>query len=137
MAIFNHRQHRQLAMTSPQVRPTIPRDCTRQPQGVEVTVPSRDLLSNPEKFDDIRSHIEGSTGNLSLTKTIALLLRKTKRKNLRGTFFLKKVGMALRPRVCAHQTAVLCVTEVPNNGMAGAKKGVSGWLGHSQGNSSG
>ena len=80
LAIFNHRQHRQLAMTSPQVRPTIPRDCTRQPQGVEVTVPSRDLLSNPEKFDDIRSHIEGSTENLSLTKPLHCFWGKPKGK---------------------------------------------------------
>ena len=58
----------------------------------------------------------------------SLLLRKTKSKNLRGTFFFKKkVGMALRPRECAHQTAVLCITEVPNNGMAGAKRGGE-WL---------
>ena len=55
-------------------------------------------------------------------ETIALLLRKTKRKNLRGTFFFKKkVGMALRPRECAHQTAVPCITEVPKIGVAGAK----------------
>ena len=99
-----------------------------------MTVPSRDLLSNPEKFDDIRkspelkgstSHHERSTENLFLTQiSKSLLLRKTKSKNLRGTFFFKKkVGMAVRPRECAHQTAVPCITEVPNNGMAEAKRG--------------
>ena len=52
-----------------------PADCTRKPKGVEVTVPSRDLLSNPEKFDDIRKSpdLKGSTSHLERSMEDLLL----------------------------------------------------------------
>ena len=86
-----------------------------------MTVPARDLLSNPEKFDDLQESPKGAQ-KAFLSPNHCIASEENQKEKPQGYFLLKKkVGMALRPRGCAHQTAVPCITEVPNNGMAGAK----------------